>query len=168
MCGTLARQPLCAQERFCAPESFPTKETFAFHLSLYLSYQSSVNLFSFSFVSMQFFFSCLLLPFHSISYSAFPFAFLYKVLLIDHCLECIFFLLPVFSSIHHSPSWIFQSPFYLLGGLWITPGIFRVKKTKALTGKVFVQGHRKLVPMRTDTQPHKDHVTDWSHTPPQM
>ena len=31
---------------------------------------------------------CLLLHFCSISYSAFPFAFLYKVPLIDHCLEC--------------------------------------------------------------------------------
>ena len=159
-----------------APESFPIEETFAFCLSLHLSYLSapllsnllSANLFCFSFVSMQFISSVYFSI--SVAFPTLPFLLLFSTRF--HSLTIalnviVFLLLHVFSSIHHSLGWISQSPFYLLGSLWITPGIFRVKNTKALTGKVFVQGHRKLVPMGT-LSPHGDHVTDWSHTPPQM
>lgn len=101
-----------------------------------------------------------LFHFSSVSYSAFPFAFLYKLPLIDHCLECnCVFSFHVFLSIYYFPSSISQSSFYPLGGLRIIPGIFRVKKTKALTEKKkkIVQGHSELVQMRRteDTAPTK-------------
>lgn len=138
----------------------PPEETFCFSSlsASLLPILLSANLFSFSFVSMYFISS---VYFISLAFPILPFLlpFSTKLPLIDHCLECnCVFSLHVFLSIYYFPSSISQSSFYPLGGLRIIPGIFRVKKTKALTEKKKnVQGHSKLVQMRRteDTAPTK-------------
>lgn len=99
---------------------------------------------------------CLLLHLPSASYSASPFAFLCDVPITDHCLECNFLALCL---LIHSLFSKFDFSISFLPGRWLrnktsfASFCFQDKVNEGPGIKVFVQGHSKLVPLRTeDTQ----------------